>query len=89
MIDNVDSALDMTRELKQFGCKISLDDFGTGYSSLLHLQSLPFDELKVDRSFVKSMTDRREPQDCRGSRRARSEPWPANCRRRDRDPGTG
>jgi PAS domain S-box-containing protein len=57
--DNLEQARTIAQELKTLGCRLALDDFGTGYSSLLHLQSLPFDELKVDRSFVSSMTDRR------------------------------
>ena len=54
------SARTIVHALKEMGCKLALDDFGTGYSSLLHLQSMPFDELKVDRSFVGSMTQQRD-----------------------------
>ena len=42
--------------LKDFGCRLSLDDFGTGFSSLRHLQTLPFNDVKIDRSFVNDMT---------------------------------
>lgn len=57
---NRERASSIARELKAMGCRLSLDDFGTGYSSLLHLQALPFDQIKVDRSFVQSMLCRRE-----------------------------
>lgn len=56
---NMQQARNIAEELKAMGCRIALDDFGTGYSSLCHLQSLPIHELKVDRSFVRSMTENR------------------------------
>jgi diguanylate cyclase (GGDEF)-like protein len=43
--------------LREMGVTISLDDFGTGYSSLLRLQTLPVDELKIDRVFVSSLSE--------------------------------
>jgi EAL domain-containing protein (putative c-di-GMP-specific phosphodiesterase class I) len=60
LADNSAQAHTTVSALKEWGCRIALDDFGTGYSSLRNLQSVPFDELKVDGSLVSSMTEGRD-----------------------------
>jgi PAS domain S-box-containing protein len=60
LVGNTEHAARIANELKDQGSRLALDDFGTGYSSLRHLQLLPFDELKIDASFVRSMTHTRE-----------------------------
>ncbi|MFP5254216.1 MAG: putative bifunctional diguanylate cyclase/phosphodiesterase, partial [Acidimicrobiia bacterium] len=49
-------SMDVLEGLHDLGVGISVDDFGTGYSSLAHLRQLPVTELKVDKSFVQTMT---------------------------------
>ncbi len=50
--ENIGEVRSVVTSLKNQGIKISLDDFGTGYSSIAQLRSLPFDRLKIDRSFI-------------------------------------
>ncbi|MEP3050102.1 MAG: EAL domain-containing protein [Erythrobacter sp.] len=53
--DNIGMVRSMIASLRNQGVKVSLDDFGTGYSSLEQLRSLPFDRLKIDRSFISEL----------------------------------
>ncbi len=57
LVHDMDYAIKILERLKSMGAKTSMDDFGTGYSSLGHLQRLPIDELKIDRSFVTNLPD--------------------------------
>ena len=60
LFKNLSLAQSIVGSLKNQGIQIALDDFGTGYSSLAHLRALPFDRIKIDRSFVSSMSDNSE-----------------------------
>ena len=53
--DDIGMVRTMITSLRNQGIRISLDDFGTGYSSLAQLRSLPFDRLKIDRSFIREL----------------------------------
>ena len=55
LLGNVDDAEKAMHRLKARGVRFALDDFGTGYSSLLYLRRFPFDRIKIDRSFVRSI----------------------------------
>ncbi|MDP3334536.1 MAG: bifunctional diguanylate cyclase/phosphodiesterase, partial [Methylococcaceae bacterium] len=52
VIDNVNDTIVKMHALKEMGVHFSMDDFGTGFSSLNYLTRLPFDQLKIDKSFV-------------------------------------
>ena len=55
--ENVTVVRTLISSLRNQGIRVSLDDFGTGYSSLAQLRSLPFDHIKIDRSFVTNLME--------------------------------
>ncbi|OHE14518.1 MAG: diguanylate cyclase [Sulfurimonas sp. RIFOXYD12_FULL_36_11] len=61
LVKNMQEALNKINHLKALGLSLSIDDFGTGYSSLSYLKQLPIDELKIDQSFIRDLTN--DPND--------------------------
>jgi diguanylate cyclase (GGDEF)-like protein/PAS domain S-box-containing protein len=55
LVRDLNRALTTLRQLKTLGVRIAMDDFGTGYSSLSNLRSFPFDKIKIDKSFIKTI----------------------------------
>jgi diguanylate cyclase (GGDEF)-like protein/PAS domain S-box-containing protein len=60
LMANTSETSDKLRRLRNLGVGLEIDDFGTGYSSLSYLKRLPFDTVKIDRSFVKDLGIARE-----------------------------
>ena len=59
IIDNPENALRVIEEFRSLGVKFSIDDYGTGLSSLSYLKRIPAEELKIDKSFVETVTESR------------------------------
>lgn len=58
-VEDMKKVINIMNRLKELGISFSIDDFGTGYSSLSYLRVLPIEEVKIDKSFIKYMSDSR------------------------------
>jgi EAL domain-containing protein (putative c-di-GMP-specific phosphodiesterase class I) len=57
LLQDNEATLATLYQLRDLGVRIAIDDFGSGYSSLNHLQSFPFDRIKIDRSFINDIAE--------------------------------
>jgi diguanylate cyclase (GGDEF)-like protein/PAS domain S-box-containing protein len=57
LMQNLDASYEKLREIQKLGVSLSIDDFGTGYSSLSYLKRLPINTLKIDKSFVRDVSE--------------------------------
>ncbi len=62
LLRNTESAVSTLKALKEIGVRIVMDDFGTRYSGLSYLLKFPFDKIKIDQSFVRTMRTRRDAE---------------------------
>ncbi len=59
-MEHFEEKLVILEQIKAMGITLSLDDFGTGYSSLSYLKQIPFDTLKIDKSFIDDLTTEKD-----------------------------
>ncbi|MEN4052496.1 MULTISPECIES: EAL domain-containing protein [Sulfurimonas] len=60
LMSDFDAKLKVIHQFKTLGLSLSLDDFGTGYSSLSYLKQIPFDTLKIDKSFIDDLENKQD-----------------------------
>ena len=60
VMEDIHQSIQLMMQFRELGIQLAIDDFGTGYSSLSYLHRLPFDTLKIDKSFIGHMESNRE-----------------------------
>jgi EAL domain-containing protein (putative c-di-GMP-specific phosphodiesterase class I) len=60
LLADLSTAADELAKIRAQGVRVAIDDFGTGYTSIAHLQNLPIDSIKIDRSFVSEVDQPRD-----------------------------
>ena len=59
-MERKNSAVETLRRLRALGVRIAMDDCGTGHSSLIYLRRFPFDKIKIDRSFIQDLLNKKD-----------------------------
>lgn len=60
LMDNIEDTIISLNQIKRLNVKVAIDDFGTGYSSLAYLNFFPIDHLKIDRSFIRGLSKKKD-----------------------------